>query len=113
MLVSKYADHLPLYRQSQIFKREGIDLDRSTLADWVGKSTVLLELLADATGRHVLKGQAIFADDTPVKMLAPGSGKTKTARLWVYVRDERSWMGEAPAAAWYRFSPGRKGATSR
>ncbi len=104
VLVNKYADHSPLYRQSQIFAREGVDLDRSTLADWVGKSTALLEPLADAIGRHVLKGQAIFADDTPVKMLAPGSGKTKTARLWAYVRDERPWVGETPTAAWYRFS---------
>ena len=109
VLVSKYADHLPLYRQSQIFEREGIHLDRSTLADWVGKSTALLEPLADAIGRHVLNGQAIFADDTPVKLLTPGAGKTKTARLWAYVRDERPWVGEAPTAAWYRFSPDRKG----
>jgi transposase len=113
VLVSKYGDHLPLYRQSQIFKREGIDLERSTLADWVGKSTALLEPLADAIGRHVLKGQAIFADDTPVKMLAPGCGKTKTARLWAYVRDERPWVGGAHPASWYRFSPDRKGARPR
>ncbi len=89
MLVNKYADHLPLYRQSQIFGREGVDLDRSTRADWAGKSAALLEPLADAIQRHVLSGQAIFADDTPVKLLSPGAGKTKTARLWAYVRDER------------------------
>jgi transposase len=81
VLVNKYADHQPLYRQSGIFERDGIDIDRSTLADWVGKSTALLEPLANAIGRHVLAGQAIFADDTPVKMLAPGTGKTATARL--------------------------------
>jgi len=109
VLVNKYADHLPLYRQSQIYEREGIDLDRSTLADWVGKSTALLEPLADAIGRHVLAGQAIFADDTPVKMLAPGTGKTQTARLWAYGRDERPWCSGAPPAAWYQFSPDRKG----
>ena len=109
VLVCKYADHLPLYRQSQIFEREGIDLDRSTLADWVGKSTALLEPLADAIGRHVLAGEAIFADDTPVRMLAPGTGKTQTARLWVYARDERPWCGDAPPAACYRFSGDRKG----
>ena len=74
VLVNKYADHLPLYRQSQIFEREGLDLDRSTLADWVGKSTALLEPLADAIGRHVLAGQAIFVDDTPVAMLTTGLG---------------------------------------
>jgi transposase len=71
VLVNKYADHSPLYRQSQIFEREGIDLDRSTLAGWVGKSTALLEPLAAAIQRHVLSGQAIFADDTPVDMLSP------------------------------------------
>lgn len=81
VLVSKCADHLPLYRQSQIFARDGLDLDRSALADWVGKSTALLKLLVDAIWRHDLAGDAIFADDTPVRMLAPGTGKTKTARL--------------------------------
>jgi transposase len=118
VLVNKYADHLPLYRQSQIFERDGLHLDRSTLADWVGKSTALLEPLADAIGRHVLAGQAIFADDTPVQMLAPGAGKTATARLWAYGRDERpshqrcafgATGGDAPPASWYRFSTDRKG----
>ena len=106
---NKYADHLPLYRQSQIFDRDGIDLERSTLADWVGNSTALLEPLADAIGRHVLNGQAIFADDTSVKMQAPGSGKCKTARFWTYARDERPWAGDASPAAWYQFSVDRKG----
>ena len=110
VLVSKYADHLPLYRQSQIYERDGVDLPRSTLTDWVGQSTALLEPLADAIRKHVLNGQAIFADDTPVKMLTPGAGKTKTARLWAYVRDERPWGGEAQPASWYQFSPDRKGA---
>lgn len=87
--VAKYGDHLPLHRQSQIIEREGIDLDRSTLADWVGKATALLEPLADAIRRHVLGGPAIFADDTPIKLQAPGDGKTRTTRIWVYVRDER------------------------
>lgn len=109
VLVNKYADHLPLYRQSQIFERDGLDLDRSTLADWVGKSTALLSPLADAIGRHVLSGQAIFADDTPVAMLAPGAGKTQTARLWAYGRDERPWGSTIPPASWYRFSSDRKG----
>ena len=109
VLVNKYADHLPLYRQSQIFGREGVDLDRSTLADWVGKSAALLEPLADAIQRHVLAGQAIFADDTSVNMLSPGAGKTKTARLWAYVRDERPWASQSPPAAFYRFSRDRKG----
>ena len=113
VMVSKYGDHVPLSRQSQIYNREGVDLDRSTMAGWIGKSTALLEPLADAIKKHVLKGQAIFADDTPVKLLAPGSGKTKTARLWAYVRDERPWAGEAHPAAWYQFSPDRKGVRPR
>lgn len=89
LFVNKYENHLPLYRQSVIFERDGIDIDRSALADWVGKSTALLELLADAIGRHVLAGQVIFANDTPVKVLAPGTGMTATATLWAYGRDER------------------------
>lgn len=109
VLVGKYADHLPLYRQSQIFEREGIDLERSTLADWFDRSTALLEPIAEAIGRHVLAGQAIFADDTPVRMLTPGTGKTKTARMWTYVRDERPWSGDAVPAAFYRFTVDRKG----
>jgi transposase len=107
VLVNKYADHCPLYRQSQIFNREGIDLDRSTLSDWVGKSAALLEPLADAIGRYVQRGQAIFADDTPIKMQA--KGKCKTARIWTYVRDERPWAGDDPPAAWYQFTVDRKG----
>src|SRR3954466_12986446 len=109
VLVAKYGDHLPLYRQSQIFAREGIDLDRSTLADWVGKATALLEPLADAIGRHVLGGPAFFADDTPIKLQAPGTGKTRTARIWTYVHDERPWHGPEPPAASYRFTVDRKG----
>ena len=109
MLVGKYADHLPLYRQSGIYEREGIHLERSTLADWVGKSTALLEPLAEAISCHVLGGRAAFADDTPVGVQAPGHGKVKTARLWTYVRDERPWSGPAPPAAFYRFTPDRKG----
>ena len=82
VLVSKYADHLPLYRQSQIYAREGVDLDRSTMADWVGRSTALLEPLADAIGRIARRGEAIFADDTPVKMQAPGlSQRQREARV--------------------------------
>jgi len=69
----------------------------------------LLEPLAKAIGHHVLEGQAIFVDDTPIKMLAPGSGKTKTARLWVYGRDERPWQSASPPASWYQFSIDRKG----
>lgn len=109
VLVSKYADHLPLYRQSQIYAREGVDLDRSTMADWAGRSTALLEPLADAIGHIARRGAAIFADDTPVKMQAPGQRKTKTARVWTYVGDERPWAGQSPPCAWYQFTIDRKG----
>ncbi len=107
VLVNKYADHCPLYRQSQIFTREGIDLDRSTLAGWVGQSTKLLEPLADAIGRYVRAGQAVFADDTPLKMQA--KQRCVTARIWAYVRDEKPWGSGDPPAAWYKFSSDREG----
>jgi len=109
VLVSKFADHLPLYRQSQIYTREGVDLERSTMADWVGKSAALLEPLVAAIGRHVFAGPALHGDDTPVPVLAPGRGKTRTGRLWTYVRDERPWGSAVPPAAFYRYTRDRKG----
>jgi transposase len=109
VLVSKFADHLPLYRQSQIYAREGVDLDRSTMADWVGKSTALLEPLAEAIAKRAKDGATLFADDTPLKMLAPGNKKTKIARIWAYVRDERPWSGQSPPCVWYQFTVDRKG----
>jgi transposase len=107
--VSKYADHLPLYRQSDIYARAGVDLDRSTLADWIGQLGFILEPLADQIGRHARAGPAVHADDTPVPVLDPGRGKTKTGRLWVVARDERPWGSPAPPAAAYLYSPDRKG----
>ena len=83
------ADHLPLYRQSEIYAREGVDLDRSTLAGWVGGASELLAPLVDEIRKHVLAAAKIHADDTPVPVLAPGNGKTKTGSLWTYVRDDR------------------------
>lgn len=109
VLVSKYCDHLPLHRQAAIYGREGVDLDRSTLADWVGQATFLLSPLAEAIGRHVRAGAALHADDTTVPVLAPGLGKTKTGRLWVLVRDERPWDSDVPPAAFYRYSADRCG----
>ncbi len=109
VLVSKFADHLPLYRQSQIFAREGVDLERSTMTDWVGKTAALLDPLVEAIGRHVFAGPAIHSDDTPVPVLEPGRGKTRTGRLWTYVRDERPWGSDVPAAAYYRYAPDRRG----
>jgi transposase len=109
VLVSKYADHLPLYRQSEIFAREGVDLDRSTLADWIGAASHLLAPLVDQIRKHVLAATKIHADDTPVPVLAPGMGKTKTARLWTYVRDDRPAGQDAPPAVWFTYSEDRKG----
>jgi len=108
ILVAKYDDHLPLYRQSEIYAREGVELTRSTLCDWVGRMTFHLSPIADAIAGYVRQGEAIHADDTPVPVLEPGRGKTKTGRLWVAVRDERPWGSTAPPAVTYRYSPDRK-----
>jgi transposase len=109
VLVSKYADHLPLYRQSQIYAREGVDLDRSTLAGWVGAASELLTPLVDEIRKHVLAASKIHADDTPVPVLAPGNGKTKTGRLWTYVRDDRPAGYSTAPAVWFTYSEDRKG----
>jgi transposase len=109
VLVAKYADHCPLFRQSEIYAREGVDLDRSTLAGWVGASSELLAPLVEALRKHVLSARKIHADDTPVPVLAPGNGKTKTGRLWTYVRDERAADEKTAPAVWFAYSPDRKG----
>ncbi len=109
VLVSKYADHLPLYRQSEIYERLGVELERSTLADWVGGASRGLEPLVQALQRYVLEARKLHGDDIPVPVLAPGNGKTKTGRLWTYVRDDRpAGSGDAPAV-WFAYSPDRKG----
>lgn len=113
VIVSKYVDHLPLYRQAEIYARDGLDLDRGLLADWVGKAAWLLRPLVDRIGAHAMAGRVIHADDTPVPVLAPGKGKTKTGRLWVYLRDERYHAGPAPPAVLYRYTPDRKGERCR
>jgi transposase len=109
VLVSKFSDHLPLYRQAEIYERSGLDLDRSTLADWVGGSSRLLAPLVEALRRYVLSARKLHADDTPVPVLAPGTGKTKTGRLWTYVRDDRPAGDLSPPAVWFAYSPDRKG----
>ena len=109
VLVSKYADHQPLYRQSEIYARSGIDLDRSTLADWVGGASRTLRPLVDALKRYVLSAEKLHGDDVPVPVLEPGHGKTKTGRLWTYVRDDRPAGSEAASAVWFAYSPDRKG----
>ena len=109
VLVGKYCDHLPLHRQAEIYARSGIDLDRSTLADWVGQCARLLRPLVDAIGAHVMAADRVHADDTTVPVLDPGRGKTKTGRLWCYVRDDRPFAGKAAPAVLYCYSPDRKG----
>ena len=109
LLVAKYCDHLPLYRQSEIYAREGLELDRSTLCDWVGQAAWLLDPVVATIRNHVFAAEKIHGDDTTVPVLAPGLGRTSTGRLWVYVRDDRPFLGAAPPAAAYFYSPDRGG----
>lgn len=109
VLVSKFADHVPLYRQSVIYAREGVELDRSLLAKWVGHSAALLQPLVEVLRRHVMAASKLHADDTQVPVLAPGKGKTKTGHLWVYVRDDRASCDITPPAVWFAYTPDRKG----
>ena len=107
--IAKFCNHLPLYRQAEIYARAGIDVDRGLLADWLGHLAWLLRPLVELIAEHVMAGHVIHADDTPVPVLAPGAGKTKTGRQWVYLRDERPHAGGAPPAVLYRYTPDRKG----
>ena len=109
VLTAKYCDHAPLNRQSQMYAREGVDLDRSTLATWVGQASSLLEPLVAALRRYVLSAAKVHADDTPVPVLAPGNNKTKTGRLWTYVRDDRPAGSNDAPAVWFAYSPDRRG----
>jgi transposase len=108
VLISKYCDHLPLYRQSQMFARQGVELDRSTLANWVGGASWWLEPLRERLAAHVFASNKLFADDTPLPVLDPGRGRTRTGRLWVYARDDQPWSGPEPPAAVYFYSPDRR-----
>jgi transposase len=108
VLVSKYCDHAPLYRQAQIFARHGAWIERSTLAGWVGGACWWLEPLQARLAAHVFASAKLFADDTPLPVLDPGRGRTKTGRLWVYARDDRPWAGPDPPAAVFFYSPDRK-----
>jgi transposase len=112
VLVSKYCDHTPLYRQSQIFARHGVELERSTLAGWVGGACWWLEALHERLCRNVFASDHLFADDTPVPVLDPGRGRTKTGRLWVYAREQRGWGGPEPPAAVTRPKGRAAGCTS-
>ena len=109
MIVAKFCDHVPLYRQAEIDARAGVEIDRSQRAEWLGHMAWLLAPLVELTAAQVMAGRVIHADDTPVDVLAPGTGKTKTGRFWVYLRDERPHAGTAPPAVLYRYTPDRKG----
>jgi transposase len=113
VIMSKYGDGLPLYRQSEIFARQGPAIDRQVLADWMGHAAWWLAGLAELIVGHVMTAPAIHSDDTPIQVLAPGLGRTRTGRLWAYVVDERPWAGKRAPAACYRYSPDRKGERPR
>jgi transposase len=113
VVVGKYLDGLPLYRQSAILAREGIEIERATLADWVGHAAWWVTPLAALIGTEVMAAPVLHTDDTPIAVLAPGNGKTRTGRLWAYVVDERPWQGGRAPAAYYRFSPDRRGERPR
>ncbi len=109
IMVSKYLDHQPIYRQSRIHARQGLELAESTVGDWVGEVHTLLRPLTAALQQYVLSAEKLHADDTPIAVLAPGTGKTKQARLWTYVRDDRpAGITEAPAV-WFAYSENRQG----
>ena len=109
ILVSKFADHQPLYRQSAIYARQGVEIDRSSMGRWVGACSALMQPLVDAVQCHVMAGSKLHADDTPVQVLAAGNGQTRTARLWTYVRDDRPSGSSVPPAVWFAYTPDRKG----
>jgi transposase len=113
VVTSKYLDGLPLYRQSAILAREGIEIERATLADWVGHAAWWVSPLAAMIGAYVMAAEVVHTDDTPIAVLAPGLGRTRTGRIWTYVVDERPWAGARAPAAYYRFSPDRKGERPR
>jgi transposase len=107
VLVSKYADHLPLYRQAQIYARQDVDLDRSTLADWVGRAAALLAPVQSRLFDILKASPKLFADETRAPVLDPGRGKVKLGQLWAYARDDRPWNGNDPPGVVYRYAPGR------
>jgi hypothetical protein len=109
VLVSKYADHLPLYRQAQMYARQGVQLDRSTLADWVGRAAWYLRPLRDHILEELRRSERLFADETTAPVLDPGRGRTKTGQLWAYARDDRPWGGQSPPMVAYVYAPDRKG----
>lgn len=110
VLVAKYLDHTPLYRQARIYARSGVEIDRGTMVGWVGKAAWLLRPLADRIKGHVFAAETVHTDDTTLPVLAPGHGRTLTGRVWIYLRDGRSHGDATPPAAAFFYSPDRKGA---
>src|SRR5256714_3898762 len=108
VLVSKYADHLPLYRQAQIYARQGVNLDRSTLADWVGRAAFLLRPIHERLLDRLKASAKLFADETTAPVLDPGRGRTKTGQLWAYAGDDRPWVGADPPGVAYVYAPDRR-----
>jgi transposase len=107
VLVAKYADHSPLYRQTQIYARQGVELDRSTLADWVGRAAFLLAPLHARLFELLKASRKLFADETRAPVLDPGRGKVKLGQLWAYARDDRPYGGSDPPGVVYCYAPGR------
>lgn len=108
--MSKYCDGAPLYRQSEMLARLGIEVSRAAMAEWMGAVAWWTKPIYDLIKLEVMRAPVLHTDDTPVKVLAPGTGKTATGRLWIYLVDEEPWRGLRPPAAYYRYSPDRKGA---
>jgi transposase len=111
--ISKYCDGLPLFRQSVILAREGVEIDRATLADWIGRTAWWLKPLAELIGQHVMAQTLLWTDDTPIRTLDPGAGKTRLSRMWCYAFDPRAYAGQGPPAVLYRYSADRKGERPR
>ena len=109
VVVSKFCDSLPLYRQAQMLARQGVSLDRSTLSNWVGRACWWLTPLYDLILGMALSAPKLFADDTTLPVLDPGRGRTKTGRLWCYAVDDRPWCGPSHPVAAYAYSEDRKG----
>lgn len=113
IIVSKYAAHLPLYRQSQIYARQDVDIDRSTLAFWVGKAAHELKPVHDALLAQLKQSSKLFMDETPEPVLNPESGKAKKGYFWALARDDRAWKGAEPPGVAFTYAPGRSGNTYR
>jgi transposase len=111
--VSKYCDGLPLYRQSAILEREGVEIDRATMAEWIGHIAWWCRPLAELIGAQVMAQPVLWTDDTPIRTLAPGTGKTRQSRFWCYAADPRSYASQGPPAVFYRYSSDRKGERPR